>query len=376
MIPKQMDDFLRERLPQQTFENRLIKDEGKCFLEFGVMDVERLARLGIQVDNLGPRLVVAMWDEASHLQIGGYLVVDNLAMGQPSMGGIRMLPDVTPSAIYNLARGMTLKNTAADLPYGGGKSGIVADYGLSPDDHEAVVRGFAHLLYPFAFRVILLIALLPNIGLVFAFIKRIFKRDSFSGWLGFRVWEKLLIVLMGFYLLVRLFNTYAPPFTWDATTHHYLVPAMYLKAHCIYDLPHVVFSYYPLRPLVQRDDRVRRTAVLRREPDRSDRSRSEPLGGPSVYPLLGHGQLHHAAGRTRRFRGSQRGRRKCHAYRIPGDAPRQHHLLRAVFLRARPRVHSAGVCRSRRVGVLAGRRRRFPYCRRLAGIRRGHRRLG
>jgi glutamate dehydrogenase (NAD(P)+) len=111
------------------------------------MDVERLGRLGIQVDNLGPRLVVAMWDEASPYQIGGYLVVDNLAMGQPSMGGIRMLPDVTPAAIYNLARGMTLKNAAADLPYGGGKSGIVADYDLSPEEHQAVVRGFAHLLY-------------------------------------------------------------------------------------------------------------------------------------------------------------------------------------------------------------------------------------
>ncbi|UCF28673.1 MAG: glutamate dehydrogenase, partial [Chloroflexota bacterium] len=116
MIPKQMEAFLNERLPQQTFDNRLIKDKGKCFLEFGVMDVERLGRLGIQVDNLGPRLVVAMWDEASPYQIGGYLVVDNLAMGQPSMGGIRMLPDVTPAAIYNLARGMTLKNAAADLP--------------------------------------------------------------------------------------------------------------------------------------------------------------------------------------------------------------------------------------------------------------------
>lgn len=147
MIPKQMEAFLNERLPQQTFDNRLIKDEGRCFLEFGVMDVERLGRLGIQVDNLGPRLVVAMWDEASPYQIGGYLVVDNLAMGQPSMGGIRMLPDVTPAAIYNLARGMTLKNAAADLPYGGGKSGIVADYDLSPEEHQAVVRGFAHLLY-------------------------------------------------------------------------------------------------------------------------------------------------------------------------------------------------------------------------------------
>ena len=147
MIPKQMDFFLRERLPQQTFENRLIRDNGKCFLEFGILDVERLSRLGIQVDSLGPRLVVVMWDESSPIEIGGYLVVDNLAMGQPSMGGIRMLPDVTPATVHNLARGMTLKNAAADLPYGGGKSGIVADYGLSPKEHKAVVRGFAKLLY-------------------------------------------------------------------------------------------------------------------------------------------------------------------------------------------------------------------------------------
>jgi len=147
MIPERMNAFLRERLPQQTFENRLIKDGDKRFLEFGILDVERLSRLGIQVDNLGPRLVVAMWDESTPQEIGGYLVIDNLAMGQPSMGGIRMLPDVTPATIHNLARGMTLKNAAADLPYGGGKSGIVAQFGLSSEDRLEVVKGFAHLLY-------------------------------------------------------------------------------------------------------------------------------------------------------------------------------------------------------------------------------------
>jgi glutamate dehydrogenase (NAD(P)+) len=105
-------------------------------LEFGPLDVDRLARLGIQVDSLGPRLVVCMWDEGSPLEVGGFLVVDNLAMGRPSMGGIRMLPDVTPAAIHNLARGMTLKNAAADLPFGGGKAGIVADYDLSPEEHR------------------------------------------------------------------------------------------------------------------------------------------------------------------------------------------------------------------------------------------------
>ena len=147
MIPEQMNAFLRERLPQQTFENRLIREGDKRFLEFGILDVERLSRLGIQVDNLGPRLVVAMWDEGASQEIGGYLVVDNLAMGQPSMGGIRMLPDVTPAAIHNLARGMTLKNAAADLPYGGGKSGIVAEFGLSSEERLQVVKGFAHLLF-------------------------------------------------------------------------------------------------------------------------------------------------------------------------------------------------------------------------------------
>jgi glutamate dehydrogenase (NAD(P)+) len=57
-------------------------------MEFDRLDVNRLQRLGIQVDRLGPRLVVCMWDEESDLEVGGYLVVDNLAMGRPSMGVI------------------------------------------------------------------------------------------------------------------------------------------------------------------------------------------------------------------------------------------------------------------------------------------------
>lgn len=145
MIPKQMEAFLRGRLPKRTFKSRLQKVGQQRFIEFGPLDVDQLARLDIVVDKLGPRLVVCMWDEGSDLEIGGYLVVDNLAMGQPSMGGIRMLPDVTPAAIHNLARGMTLKNAAACLPYGGGKSGIVAGK-LPAEEHTAVVRDFARLI--------------------------------------------------------------------------------------------------------------------------------------------------------------------------------------------------------------------------------------
>lgn len=146
MIPKTMEQLLRDRLPERTWKNRLIRENGKVYMEFGPLDIDRLLRLGIEIDSLGPHLVVCMWDDESEEEIGGYLVVDNLAMGRPSMGGIRMLPDVTPAAIHNLARGMTLKNAAAVLPYGGGKSGIVASSPLSDDEHRRVVKGFARLL--------------------------------------------------------------------------------------------------------------------------------------------------------------------------------------------------------------------------------------
>ena len=146
MIPRNMEAYLKEHLPETAFENRIQRENGRCFLEFGYTDDHLLSRLGINCDKLGPRLVACMWDEASSLEIGGYLVVDNLAMGSPSMGGIRMLPEITPADIHNLARGMTLKNAAARLPYGGGKAGIVAEPDTSPEEHTETVCKFAHLL--------------------------------------------------------------------------------------------------------------------------------------------------------------------------------------------------------------------------------------
>ena len=146
MIPKKMETLIKERLPEATLKNRLKKDNGRCYLEFSNADEHLLSRLRIVADKLGPHLVACIWDEESSLEIGGYLVVDNLSMGKPSMGGIRMLPDILPSDIHNLARGMTLKNAAASLPYGGGKAGIVADRDLSPKDHNEVIRGFARLI--------------------------------------------------------------------------------------------------------------------------------------------------------------------------------------------------------------------------------------
>lgn len=146
MIPKKLHQLLNDTLPDQIREKRLITDGPLKYLEFGPTDMDSLHRLGISVDRLGPRLVSIMWNEDDPEEIGGFLVVDNLAMGEPAMGGVRMLPGITPHDIHNLARGMTLKNAAADLPFGGGKSGIVQPENMTWSDRSAIIKGFARLI--------------------------------------------------------------------------------------------------------------------------------------------------------------------------------------------------------------------------------------
>jgi glutamate dehydrogenase (NAD(P)+) len=141
-----MDACLRDVIPAAIRQKRTRRREGRCHLVLDYRDEHLLARMGIVCDALGPKLVAFMWDEASADEIGGYLVVDNLAMGTPSMGGIRVLNEITPADIHNLARGMTLKNAAAHLPFGGGKAGILADPAAPPEQHTRVIRGFARLL--------------------------------------------------------------------------------------------------------------------------------------------------------------------------------------------------------------------------------------
>ena len=55
MIPKVMESFLRERLPAQSWKNRLIREGGMCFMEFSALDVDRMARLGIKRDKKNPQ---------------------------------------------------------------------------------------------------------------------------------------------------------------------------------------------------------------------------------------------------------------------------------------------------------------------------------
>ena len=71
-----------------------------------------------------------------------YIVRHNDAMG-PSKGGIRMTPGVTLADVTGLAMEMTWKCALMGLPFGGGKSGIVADHhDLCEHDKETLIRSF------------------------------------------------------------------------------------------------------------------------------------------------------------------------------------------------------------------------------------------
>jgi len=74
----------------------------------------------------------------------GFLIIDNLVYNI-SAGGIRMLPDVTPQEVYELAETMSYKFAVLDLPIGGAKAGII-DNG---SDHDSQVNDFAYFLKPF-----------------------------------------------------------------------------------------------------------------------------------------------------------------------------------------------------------------------------------
>ena len=94
-------------------------------------------------DALGPAKIIHIHNPS--IKLKGVLVVDNVAAG-PAIGGLRMAPDVSTTECFRLARAMTLKNAAAGLSHGGGKSVIFADPRMAADAKQALVRGFAAAL--------------------------------------------------------------------------------------------------------------------------------------------------------------------------------------------------------------------------------------
>jgi glutamate dehydrogenase (NAD(P)+) len=94
-------------------------------------------------DELGPTKILHVYEPKHELK--AILVVDNVAAG-PSVGGIRMAPDVSTEECFRLARAMTLKNAAAGLAHGGGKAVVYGDPKMPRGKKEMVIRGLANAL--------------------------------------------------------------------------------------------------------------------------------------------------------------------------------------------------------------------------------------
>ncbi len=85
--------------------------------------------------------------KTAEINIGGqkypaWRIVYSRALG-PGKGGIRFHPDVNEDEVKSLAFWMALKNSLADIPYGGAKGGVKFDpKAASPEELEEVSRQF------------------------------------------------------------------------------------------------------------------------------------------------------------------------------------------------------------------------------------------
>lgn len=94
-------------------------------------------------DELGPLKIIHVHEPSVNLK--AVLVIDNVAKG-PSIGGVRMAPDVSTEECFRLARAMTFKNAAAGLPHGGGKAVLYGDPKMPKQDKERLIRALANAL--------------------------------------------------------------------------------------------------------------------------------------------------------------------------------------------------------------------------------------
>jgi glutamate dehydrogenase/leucine dehydrogenase len=92
-------------------------------------------------DEFGPEKIIEVYEPKSGMR--GFLVIDNTALG-PGKGGIRMTPTLDVNEVFDLARTMTWKNAIAGLPFGGAKSGIIADdKKISRQKKKELITAFA-----------------------------------------------------------------------------------------------------------------------------------------------------------------------------------------------------------------------------------------
>ncbi len=129
--------------PRESAEARFDEAAGRLGLEEGMQKVlrtparELIVHIPVQLDD--GRLEV----------FTGYRVQHSIARG-PAKGGIRYAPDVSLDEVRALAAWMTWKCAVANIPFGGGKGGVICDpHILSPLELERITRRYTAELFDF-----------------------------------------------------------------------------------------------------------------------------------------------------------------------------------------------------------------------------------
>jgi len=95
-------------------------------------------------DEFGPEKIIEVYNKKVGLK--AVTLIDNTVLG-PGKGGIRMTPTVSVEEVFRLARTMTWKCSLAGLPFGGAKSGIIADpKQISLEKKAELMRAFGKAL--------------------------------------------------------------------------------------------------------------------------------------------------------------------------------------------------------------------------------------
>lgn len=87
-------------------------------------------------------------DDGTTKVFEGYRVQHSTSRG-PAKGGVRFHPDVNPDEVRALAAWMTFKCAVVNIPYGGGKGGVVCDPSqLSERELRAITRRYTAAIAP------------------------------------------------------------------------------------------------------------------------------------------------------------------------------------------------------------------------------------
>jgi glutamate dehydrogenase (NAD(P)+) len=129
--------------PKISAEVRFDEAAGRLGLDEGMQKVLRSPSREIIV-----HIPIAL-DDGRLEVFTGYRVQHSIARG-PAKGGIRYAPDVSLDEVRALAAWMTWKCAVTNLPFGGGKGGVICDPSLlSPSEIERITRRYTAELFEF-----------------------------------------------------------------------------------------------------------------------------------------------------------------------------------------------------------------------------------